>query len=131
ARASAQPDSASVAESSAGLVEYQGGSKNSVADKLATGGIVSFLLGVFFAGLLLNTTPCVYPIIPITIGFFVNQSASQEGKPKISKTFFMASMDVLGMALTYALLVCSAAKSGVLFGAALQSPVVLIVLAGT
>ncbi len=130
AKAAAQPDSSSVAESSAGLVEYQGGSKNSVADQLATGGIVSILLGVFVAGLLLNTTPCVYPIIPITIGFFVNQSAAQEGKPKISRTFFMASMYVLGMALTYSLLGVIAAKSGGLFGAALQNPIVLIVLAG-
>lgn len=131
AKASAQPESSSVGESSGGLVEYQGGSKNSVADLLAAGGIVSILLGVFLAGLLLNTTPCVYPIIPITIGFFVNQSAAQEGKPKISKTFFMASMYVLGMALTYSLLGVIAAKSGGLFGAALQNPIVLIVLAGT
>ena len=76
ASAAAQPEGAVVAQSEGALVEYQGGS-NSVADQLATGGIVSVLLGVFFAGLLLNTTPCVYPIIPITIGFFVNQSASQ------------------------------------------------------
>lgn len=128
AKASAQPDSP---ESSGGLVEYQSGSKDSIADKLASAGILSVLVGVFFAGLLLNTTPCVYPIIPITIGFFVNQSAAQEGKPKISKTFFMASMYVLGMALTYSLLGVIAAKSGGLFGAALQSPIVLIVLAGT
>jgi len=129
ARAAAQPENSSIAEST-NLVEYQGGSKNSVADQLATGGIVSVLLGVFLAGLLLNTTPCVYPIIPITIGFFVNQSAAQEGKPKISRTFFMASMYVLGMALTYSLLGVIAAKSGGLFGAALQNPIVLIVLAG-
>ena len=128
AKASAQPDSSSV--SSGALIEYQGGSKGSIADKLATGGIVSVLLGVFFAGLLLNTTPCVYPIIPITIGFFVNQSAAQEGKPKISRTFFMASMYVLGMALTYSLLGVIAAKSGGLFGALLQNSIVLIVLAG-
>jgi thioredoxin:protein disulfide reductase len=131
AKASAQPEGSSVAEASAGgLVEYQGGSKDSIADKLASGGIVSVLLGVFLAGLLLNTTPCVYPIIPITIGFFVNQSAAQEGKPKISKTFFMASMYVLGMALTYSLLGVIAAKSGGLFGALLQNSIVLIVLAG-
>lgn len=130
ASAAAQPEEAVVAQSDGGLVEYQGGSKNAVADKLETSGIVSILLGVFFAGLLLNTTPCVYPIIPITIGFFVNQSASQEGKPKISKTFFMASMYVLGMALTYSLLGVIAAKSGGLFGALLQNPIVLIVLAG-
>jgi thioredoxin:protein disulfide reductase len=130
AKASAQPEASTVAESSGGLVEYQGGSSNSVADKLATSGIVSVLLGVFFAGLLLNTTPCVYPIIPITIGFFVNQSAAQAGKPKIGKTFFMASMYVLGMALTYSALGVIAAKSGGLFGALLQNPIVLIVLAG-
>jgi len=129
AKASAQPEA--VAQPAGDLVEYQGGSKNSVADKLASSGIVSILFGVFLAGLLLNTTPCVYPIIPITIGFFVNQSASQEGKPKISKTFLMALMYVLGMALTYSLLGVIAAKSGGLFGAALQSPIVLIVLAGT
>lgn len=132
ARAAAQPEDSGAADSSAGgLVEYQGGSKDSIANKLATGGIVSVLLGVFFAGLLLNTTPCVYPIIPITIGFFVNQSAAQKGKPKITKAFFMASMYVLGMALTYSLLGVVAAKSGGLFGAALQNPIVLIVLAGT
>ena len=129
AKAAAQPESSSVTESSAGgLVEYKGGS---TIDELAASGIVSILVGVFFAGLLLNTTPCVYPIIPITIGFFVNQSAAQKGKPKISKTFFMASMYVLGMALTYSLLGVIAAKSGGLFGAALQNPIVLIVLAGT
>ena len=131
AKAAAQPESSTASESSAGLIAYQGGSKDSIADKLATGGIVSVLFGVFLAGLLLNTTPCVYPIIPITIGFFVNQSAAQEGKPRISRTFFMASMYVLGMALTYSLLGVIAAKSGGLFGAALQNPIVLIVLAAT
>lgn len=128
ASAAAQPEGSSAVESSGGLVEYQGGTE---VDKLAAAGIVTVLLGVFFAGLLLNTTPCVYPIIPITIGFFVNQSAAQEGKPKLSRTFFMASMYVLGMALTYSLLGVIAAKSGGLFGAALQNPIVLIVLAGT
>lgn len=129
AKAAAQPEASSV--EAGALVEYQGGAKDSIGDQLASGGILSVLVGVFFAGLLLNTTPCVYPIIPITIGFFVNQSAAQKGKPKISKTFFMASMYVLGMALTYSLLGVIAAKSGGLFGAALQNPIVLIVLAGT
>ena len=41
----------------------------------------------------------------------------------------MASMYVIGMAITYSALGVVAAKSGGLFGAALQSPVVLIALA--
>jgi len=130
AKALAQPEISNAPEPSGTLIEYQRGSSNSVADVLEKGSIISVLVGVFFAGLLLNTTPCVYPIIPITIGFFVNQSAAQEGKPKISRTFFMASMYVLGMALTYSLLGVVAAKSGGLFGAALQNSIVLIGLAG-
>jgi thiol:disulfide interchange protein DsbD len=129
AKVAAQPEDTGIAAGA--LIEYQGGSKDSIADKLASSGLLSVLLGVFVAGLLLNTTPCVYPIIPITIGFFVNQGAAQQGKAKLSRTFFMASMYVLGMALTYSVLGVIAAKSGGLFGAALQSPIVLIVLAGT
>lgn len=127
AKAAAQPED--TGETIGALIEYQGSTKDSIADKLAAGGIFSVLVGVFIAGLLLNTTPCVYPIIPITVGFFVNQSAAQKGQAKISKTFLMASMYVLGMALTYSLLGVIAAKSGGLFGAALQNPIVLIVLA--
>ena len=41
-------------------------------------------LTLFLAGLALNLTPCVYPIIPITIGFFVKQSAAQ-GKARLSR----------------------------------------------
>ena len=131
ARAAAEPKlDKSKAASSAALVQYGGGQQsNKIADIIASKGLTVAFLSVFLAGLLLNTTPCVYPIIPITIGFFMNQSASEEGKPKISRTFMMASMYVLGMAVTYSLLGVIAAKSGGLFGAALQNPVVLIGLA--
>jgi len=128
ARAAAQPafDPSAKPSAPGELTQFGGGSnsRSSFFDK----GIVSILIGVFFAGLALNLTPCVYPIIPITIGFFVNQSAG-EGKPRLSRTFAMASMYVIGMAFTYSILGVIAAKSGGLFGAALQSPVVLIVLA--
>jgi thiol:disulfide interchange protein DsbD len=107
------------------LVEYgSGGGNNSITNLLEKGSLLSILFGVFLAGLALNLTPCVYPIIPITVGFFVNQSSS-----KLSRTFAMASMYVIGMALTYSALGVVAAKSGGLFGAALQSPLVLIALA--
>ena len=109
------------------LVEFR---NNKIADLLANQGLVITLASIFLGGLLLNLTPCVYPIIPITIGFFVNQSASAEGAPRLRRTFLMASMYVLGLALTYSVLGVIASMSGGLFGAALQSPIVLIVLAG-
>ncbi|HJQ67958.1 MAG TPA: cytochrome c biogenesis protein CcdA [Blastocatellia bacterium] len=102
---------------------------NSISESLAEKGIVVTLLGIFLAGLALNATPCVYPIIPITIGFFVNQSAAAGGAPRLRRSFSLAALYVLGMALTYSALGLVASLSGGILGAALQSPYVLIGLA--
>ncbi len=102
---------------------------NQISDSIAKYGVLVTLLIVFLSGLALNATPCVYPIIPITIGFFVNQGAASGGSPRLRRTFSMASLYVLGMALTYSTLGLIASLSGNIFGAALQSPFVLIGLA--
>jgi thiol:disulfide interchange protein DsbD len=102
--------------------------RDSISDLVSNRGIVVALLVVFLAGLALNTTPCVYPIIPITIGFFINQS-ERAGGHRLRRTFAMSSMYVLGMALTYSVLGVVASLTKGIFGAALQSPVVLIGLA--
>lgn len=83
------------------------------------GWVAAFLI-LFAGGLALNLTPCVYPIIPITIGFFGGQSRGKTGRP-----VGLAASYVLGMALTYSTLGVVAALSGRLFGSALQSPWVL------
>src|SRR5262249_23468620 len=112
------------------LVEYKGHSSRSDPFASAVAGGTFSMLGIIFvSGLLLNLTPCVYPIIPITIGFFVNQSAGDKSRSSLGRAAAMASMYVLGMAVTYSLLGVIAAKSGGLFGAALHKPVVLIGLA--
>jgi thiol:disulfide interchange protein DsbD len=116
---------------SSSLTQFKGndGSKSAIADQIAASGLLVTLVGIFFAGLALNLTPCVYPIIPITISFFINQGGQAEGKPNFKRTFAMASLYVLGMALTYSVLGVVASLSGSLFGSALQSPLVLIGLA--
>jgi thiol:disulfide interchange protein DsbD len=86
------------------------------------------LVLVFLGGLALNLTPCVYPIIPVTVGFFLQQTGSTK------RTAVLAAAYVLGMAVTYSTLGVVAALTGKLFGAALQSPwvtgfIVLVVLA--
>ncbi len=78
------------------------------------------ILTVFFAGLALNLTPCVYPLIPITVGFFANQAKERPGG-----TFGLAVVYVLGMSVTYSALGVTAALTGKLFGTALQSPIVV------
>lgn len=84
---------------------------------------LSFIL-VFLGGLALNLTPCVYPLIPITLGYFGGQSES-----KTSRLFGLASIYVIGMAITYSLIGVVTALSGSLFGALLQNPIVLIGIA--
>ena len=84
---------------------------------------ITFIL-VFFGGLALNLTPCVYPLIPITVSYFANQSTG-----KISRSFVLALFYVLGMALTYSILGVVAAITGSLLGSALQNPLVLIFIA--
>jgi len=39
------------------------------------------LLGIFAGGLALNLTPCVYPLIPITVSYFGGRSA--QGKREL------------------------------------------------
>jgi thioredoxin:protein disulfide reductase len=82
-------------------------------------GLAAALLLAFLGGLALNLTPCVYPVIPLTVSFFGGQS----GSPR--RVLGLASLYVLGMASMYSALGVGAALSGRLFGVALQSPWVL------
>jgi thiol:disulfide interchange protein DsbD len=75
---------------------------------------------IYLGGLALNLTPCVFPLIPITVAFF----GGQVGRSPMG-TFGLSSLYVLGMATTYSLLGVAAALTGSLFGAALQNPLVL------
>src|ERR1700682_2089399 len=81
------------------------------------------LLAVLLGGLALNLTPCVYPLIGVTIAYFGNQG----GGPR--KIAVLAIIYVLGIALTFSLAGVGVALSGGLFGAALQNPLVLIAIA--
>ena len=62
-------------------------------------GIWVGLLAVFFGGLALNLTPCVYPMIPVTLAFFSHQAA---GVPV--RTIRLALCYVVGIAVSYAAL---------------------------
>lgn len=88
-------------------------------------GLAIALLFVFGSGLALNLTPCVYPVIPLTISFFGGQV--QGGGRRV---LGLAALYVLGMSTMYSALGVGAALSGKLFGVALQSPWVLSVVAG-
>jgi thioredoxin:protein disulfide reductase len=91
---------------------------------LATRGLLLTLVVVFVLGLALNLTPCVYPLIPITLAFFSSQSEGKRG--------YRAGLSVAyvgGLALTYSALGVFSAMTGGIFGAWLQRPSVLIFFA--
>ncbi len=93
------------------------GASEDFGDLLKRRGLFGVLLLLFGWGLALNLTPCVYPVIPLTVSFFGGQAHGHS-----RRTFLLASFYVLGMATTYSALGVAAALSGRLFGVALQSP---------
>lgn len=97
---------------------------DSVGSQLEKSGLLIGLLLVFLGGLALNLTPCVYPLIPITIGYFGGQS---EGKT--SRLFLMGLLFVLGMSVTYSVVGVVTSLTGAVFGALLQNPIVIIIIA--
>jgi thiol:disulfide interchange protein DsbD len=94
--------------------------QNPVALALAQGGWRAFLT-LMLVGLALNLTPCVYPMLGVTVSLF---GAQRSRSPLAS--FGMAVVYVLGMASMYSTLGVVAALSGGLFGSALQSPAVSV-----
>jgi len=96
------------------------GSSKDFGDMLERHGLFLVLLSIFAGGLALNLTPCVYPVIPLTVGYFGRQSSGSRGR-----LFGLAGLYVLGMATMYSVLGVVAALSGRLFGSLLQNPWVL------
>ncbi len=72
---------------------------------------------VFLGGLLTALTPCVYPLIPITVGVFGARKADGRGK-----SVLLTSSYVLGMAAVFTILGIIAARTGQAFGSVLGDP---------
>lgn len=81
-------------------------------------------LTVYLAGVLVSFTPCVYPVIPITIGFIGARSGGSRGRG-----FLLSVIYVFGMAVTYTALGGVAALSGKLFGQMQTNPWVYVIMA--
>jgi thiol:disulfide interchange protein DsbD len=108
----------------AALDSDSGAGGSNLGDIVASRGYFWAFALVFVWGLGLCLTPCVYPMIPITVSYFGGQSAG-----KTSRTLFLAAIYVLGIAAMYSALGLVAALTGSLFGEALQNPLVLIFVA--
>ncbi len=74
-------------------------------------GIFWALVFVFLGGVLTSLTPCVYPLIPITVSLFGARES-----PSRLKAFLLSATYVLGIATMYSALGLAAAASGTIFG---------------
>lgn len=82
-------------------------------------------LGVaWLGGVLTSLTPCVYPLIPITVGVF----GARNERSRL-KAFGLTAAYVLGMAIMFSGLGFAAASSGKAFGTVLANPWVVTGLA--
>ncbi len=82
------------------------------------------LLGVFVGGMALNLTPCVFPLVPLTVSLFAGLSGGSRGRLVAHGLFYLA-----GLAITNTALGVTAALTGGLMGALLQNPLVLLTVA--
>ena len=106
------------------IVANNKSNNNSISSTLQSSSILLGLIFVFLGGLALNLTPCVYPLIPITIGYFGGQS---EGNTK--KLFLMGLMFLIGMSITYSVIGVVTSLTGAVFGSLLQNTFVIIFIA--
>lgn len=75
---------------------------------------VAALIALFGAGLLTSLSPCIFPMIPITVGIISGSSAA--GATPRSRVVGRTLTYVLGLALLYALMGLVAGLTGTLFG---------------
>lgn len=99
-----------------------GEKKGNLGKEIEERGLLLSLLGIFLLGLGLNLTPCVYPVIAVTLGFFSRQAG---GGGRVTLPLLYG----LGIALTFTALGVVTALTGGLFGTWMQSAWVQLGLA--
>lgn len=80
-------------------------------------------IAVFILGVLMSLTPCIYPMIPITVGILQTSTSKS-----LFKNFLLATIYILGMASTFAVLGLLAARGSAHFGELLGNPYFVIIL---
>jgi thiol:disulfide interchange protein DsbD len=89
-----------------------------LSEALGTNPLVSLAL-LFFAGVLTSLTPCIYPMIPITIGVIGGSAGPRAPRRRL---VLLTLVYVTGLALFYAILGVVAGLTGSLFGTVGSSP---------
>ncbi|MBC8143083.1 MAG: thioredoxin family protein [Armatimonadetes bacterium] len=64
-------------------------------------GLGAFLATAFGAGLIALATPCVFPLIPVTLAFFTKQATTDTGETKSGGVVKLAALYCLGIVVAF------------------------------
>lgn len=103
-----------------GQQDGEGKKEGGIAGALSGGKLSLAFILVFVAGVVTSLTPCVYPLIPITVSIFgANESAG------VLKSFLLSLVYVFGIIITYSVLGVVVASTGSVFGQVMANPWVI------
>ncbi len=86
-----------------------------------SGSPFDFLIA-FFAGFLASLTPCVYPLIPVSVGYIIGNAQNSKSQALLLSLFYVTSM-----AVTYSFLGILAVLTGSIFGKFSSIPLVNLI----
>ena len=98
-----------------------------LADALAHAPATAAIM-LFGAGLATSLTPCIYPMIPITLGVIAGSAGSSGGVPARRRTAVLTLVYALGLAFFYSVLGLFAGLTGSLFGSVSSHPAALFAM---
>ncbi len=93
------------------------------AKEIIDKGFFYALFAFFLFGLALNLTPCVYPVIPITVSYFGGQADKEKGP-----AFLRALVYVVGISIVFSLLGLISGLAGKQWGFLFQNPWFVVVV---
>ncbi|MDZ7385278.1 MAG: thioredoxin family protein [candidate division KSB1 bacterium] len=94
------------------------------AQRLLSRGLPYAVVAFFVLGLALNLTPCVYPVLPITVSYFASRKEVSR-----SGAFAAALVYVVGIAIVFSALGLASGLAGRQWGFMFQSPWFVLVIA--
>ncbi len=103
---------------------WASGVEGAVFDKALAGGPLLLALSAFGFGLLVSLTPCVYPMVAVTVSVFGASNAKSRWE-----AFGLSGSFVLGLVCMFVPLGLSAALTGATFGSVLSNKWVIVAMA--
>ncbi|MBD3273107.1 hypothetical protein GF385_02035 [Candidatus Dependentiae bacterium] len=84
---------------------------------------IYLILLAFLIGIITSFTPCIYPMIPITLGILQTQASTS-----VWRNFLLSTFYVLGISTVYAILGYIAATTTMIFGQWLSNPWLILIV---